>query len=139
MESGAWIIGCGRAETAIGAKTVAVCTAVVPLVTGSWQFKAQHKRAADVAGELSCASAALQQSIMASFMPECICTPAVTLPLRVANNIRDMENFLIAIVTLGLLQNRCQGLACLQARHRWSQMKPLKARVSNKYAVAKSE
>lgn len=77
-------------------ETDPVGATVVLVVPGSWQFIAQHRRAAEVTGESSCASAALQQSIMSSFIPACIGTPAVTPPLSAANRTKDVNHFLIA-------------------------------------------
>ena len=73
-----------------------VCVAVEVVEPGSWQFNAQHNRAAVVAGESSCASAALQQSIIASLALECSGTPEVTPPLSAASRTTDMKHFLIA-------------------------------------------
>lgn len=82
--------------TVEGGETDAVCAKVTVVGPGSWQFKAQHSRAAEVAGESLCASAALQQSVIASFTLECIGTPAVTPPLSAATTTTDMNHFLIA-------------------------------------------
>jgi hypothetical protein len=63
---------------------------------GSGQLTAQHKRARDVAGESSCPTAALQQSIMPMSMLECIWIPAETLPHSAATRTRDVNHFNIA-------------------------------------------
>jgi hypothetical protein len=63
---------------------------------GSVQFTAQHSFARKVVGELSNASAALQQLAISEFVsPACVGTPASTLPAMVTNSTNDVSHFAI--------------------------------------------
>ena len=91
-----------------------ICIALAdpPLVKGSWQFIAQHKRAAVTSGASDCMCASRQQSIMpviahSSGSSPWSGIPASALLPRTVTRTRDVNHFTIAY------DNCMEALGCL--------------------------
>jgi hypothetical protein len=72
---------------------------VGPVVPGSVQFKAQHRRAAETAGAFACEPAVSQQSLIPIIghlcTPALLWTPATALPVMAAMSMKVVSHFRI--------------------------------------------